>query len=154
GPALADFADAPFAQAEIARLEESRLATVEQWIDAELQCGRHNALVGELESLVAAHPLRERLHGQLMPALYRSGRQADALAAYRRMRQALVADLGIDPSQPLQDLERAILAHDPAIEQTATASGELAVAPRPLGLGRRGKIPVPPTPLVGRQQAA
>jgi DNA-binding SARP family transcriptional activator len=90
GPALAEFAFEAFAQAEIGRLEEERLAALEARVEADLALGRHAELVGELEQLIAAHPLRERLHGQRMLALYRSGRQADALAAYRRARVMLV----------------------------------------------------------------
>src|SRR5262245_25602989 len=89
GPALADVADEPFADAEIRRLDELRLTALEQAIEADLAAGRHREVVGELEALVAEHPLSERLHGQLMLALYRSGRQAEALAAYRRARSAL-----------------------------------------------------------------
>ena len=113
GPALADVAYESFAQAAIARLEEIRLAAVELRIDADLALGRHDELVGELEALVAEHPLRERLRGYLMTALYRSGRQAEALDAYREARRTLVDELGIEPSPALQELERAILRQDP-----------------------------------------
>jgi YVTN family beta-propeller protein len=99
-----------------ARLEELRLAAVEARVDADLGLGRHDALTAELEQLVAGHPLRERLHGQLMLALYRCGRQAEALAAYRRVRDLLAAELGIDPGEPLQRLHGALLAHDPALD--------------------------------------
>jgi DNA-binding SARP family transcriptional activator/sugar lactone lactonase YvrE len=116
GSALAEFAFDDFAQAEIHRLEELRLAATEDRVESLLQLGRHGELVGQLESLVAAHPLRERLRGQLMLALYRSGRQADALQVYRDGRRLLAADLGLDPSPELQRLERAILAQDPALE--------------------------------------
>ena len=101
-------------QATIARLEEERLGALEDRVDADLALGRHAALVGELEALVAEHPLRERLHGQLMLALYRSGRQADALERYQRARRRLVDELGIEPGSALSELERAILAHDPS----------------------------------------
>ena len=116
GRPLADFAYDSFAQAEIARLEELRVAAIEQRIEAELACGRHAELVGELEALVAEHPLRERLRRQLMLALYRSGRQTEALDAYRDARITLVGELGIEPSPALKDLEKAILAQDPALE--------------------------------------
>jgi DNA-binding SARP family transcriptional activator len=116
GAALADFAYEPFAQAAVVRLEELRLAAFEERIDADLALGRHASLVGELEALAVEHPLRERVHGQLMLALYRSGRQAEALEAYQRARGALVDGLGIDPGQPLQALERAILQQDPALD--------------------------------------
>ncbi len=116
GPALADFAYADFAQAAIARLEELRLVAEEERIEAELALGRHAELVGRLESLAATHPLRERPRGQLMLALYRSGRQAEALDAYQEARKVLVDELGIDPSPALQRLERAILNHDASLD--------------------------------------
>jgi DNA-binding SARP family transcriptional activator len=112
GPALAEFAYESFAQTAIARLEEIRLAAVELRIDADLALGRHAELVGELAALVAEHPLRERLRRCLMTALYRSGRQAEALDAYQAARRTLVDELGIDPSPALQELERAILRQD------------------------------------------
>ena len=115
GPALADFVYESFAQSAIARLEEIRLAAVELRIDADLALGRHAELVGELEALVAEHPLRERLRRCLMTALYQSGRQAEALDAYQEARRALVDELGIDPSPALQELERAILRQEPAL---------------------------------------
>ena len=121
GPALADFAYESFAQPAIARLEEIRLAAVELRIDADLALGRHDELSGELEALVAEHPLRERLRRQLMTALYRTGRQAEALDAYQDARRALVDELGIDPSPALQELERAILRQDPSLNAEATA---------------------------------
>jgi DNA-binding SARP family transcriptional activator len=116
GPALADLVLEPFAQVEIARLEERRTAAREDLLDAELGLGRHSQLVGELEALVSEHPLRERLRGQLMLALYRSGRQAEALEAYREARETLVEELGIEPSPELQQLEQAILRHDQELE--------------------------------------
>ena len=112
GPPLADFTYESFAQAEVARLEELRLEAVELRIDADLALGRHVGLVAELEHLVAAHPFRERLRGQLMLALYRSGRQADALEAFRAGRNALVEELGLEPSPALRRIERAILAQE------------------------------------------
>ena len=117
GPALADFRDAPFAQADIARLEELRLAALEDRIDADLALGRHAELVAELESLVAAHPLRERLRGQLMLAFYRAGRQADSLDEFRRARRVLVGELGIEPSIALKALQAAILRQDPSLDR-------------------------------------
>ena len=128
GPALADFAYESFAQAAIARLEEIRLAAVELRIDADLALGRHDELVGELEALVAEHPLRERLRGHLMTALYRSGRQAEALDAYKDARRALVDELGIEPSAALQELERAILRQEPALDLPATAPASVGEA--------------------------
>jgi len=115
GPALAEFAFESFARPEITRLDELRLVAREERFDAALALGRHAELVGELEALVSENPLRERLRGQLMLALYRSGRQAEALAAYRDAREALVEGLGIDPSPQLQQLEHAILVQDPSL---------------------------------------
>jgi DNA-binding SARP family transcriptional activator len=115
GPALADFEYEAFAQPAIVRLEELRLSALESRIDADLALGRHVDLVGEVQSLVLEHPLRERLRGQLMLALYRCGRQAEALEVYREGRHVLVEELGIDPSPPLQELERAILRQDPTL---------------------------------------
>jgi DNA-binding SARP family transcriptional activator len=116
GPALADFAYEPFAQAATARLEELRVTALELRIEADLALGRHSELVGELEALVAEHPLHERLRRQLMLALYRSGRQSEALDTYRQARRALVEELGIEPSPALQELERAILRQDSALD--------------------------------------
>jgi DNA-binding SARP family transcriptional activator len=115
GPPLADFTYEPFAQPAVARLDELRLAALEDRFDAELALGRHAELVAELEALVDEHPLRERLRGQLMLALYRSGRQAEALDVYQATRRVLVDELGIDPGPALQQLERAILTQDAAI---------------------------------------
>ena len=114
GPALQEF-DAPFAVAESARLEELRLTALDQRIDADLALGRHASLIGELEALVSEHPLRERLRASQMLALYRSGRQAEALAAYRDARGTLMNELGLEPSQQLRDLERRILEQDEAL---------------------------------------
>jgi DNA-binding SARP family transcriptional activator len=119
GRPLADLEYEPFLQAEIARLEEMRLAALEKRIDRDLEAGRDAELVGELEALVAEHPLHERFSGQLMLALYRAGRQADALAAYRGAREKLVDELGIDPGAALQELERAILRQDPSLDAAA-----------------------------------
>ncbi len=119
GPALAEFTSEPFGFDEGARLDELRLAAVEERIEAELALGRCGELVGELQSLVAAHPLRERPRCQLMLALYQAGRQADALAVYANARRTLVEQLGIEPGRVLQYLERAILRHDPSLEPAA-----------------------------------
>ena len=105
GPALAELADLPFARAEAARLEELRLSVVEDRVDADLALGRHGALAGELPAIVAEQPLRERLRAQLMLALYRSGRQADALRAYQEAREVLAEELGLDPGPELRALE-------------------------------------------------
>ena len=115
GPALAEFRYQDFAQAEIARLDELRLAAQEEWIEAELALGRHDELIVELEGLVEKHPLRERARGELMLALYRAGRQAEALQTYQRGRHLLSEELGLDPSESLQRLQRQILEQDPAL---------------------------------------
>jgi DNA-binding SARP family transcriptional activator len=119
GPPLADVAYEPFAAVEIARLEELRLAATQELIDAELGLGRHVDLVPELETLIQEHPFDERLRGQLMLALYRSGRQAEALDAYREARRVLDEELGLEPGPPLRELEQAILRHDAALHAAA-----------------------------------
>jgi DNA-binding SARP family transcriptional activator/DNA-binding beta-propeller fold protein YncE len=131
GRALDDFAYEDFAQSEIARLNELRLGAIEDRIDADRAMGRARELVPELEPLVSAHPLRERLRGQLMLALYRSGRQADALEAYRSGRRLLDEELGLKPDDELQRLEKAILNHDPSLEPPVAAGAERpSVGPR------------------------
>src|SRR4051794_2326923 len=122
GPPLAEFATEAFAQAEIARLEELRLTAVETCVEAELRAGWHAALVGELHGLVAAHPTRERLAGQLMLALYRCGRRAEALAAYRDARNTLVANIGVEPGPELRAVHEAILRHDASLERSPDAA--------------------------------
>ena len=116
GEALADLAFEPFARPAIDRLEEIRLAALERRVEADLALGRHVEATAELEQLVAEHPLRERLRGQLMLALYRSGRQAEALDVYRQARAKLVEEFGLEPSARLRELERSILAQDPALD--------------------------------------
>jgi len=128
GPALAEFTYQPFAQREITALEELRLVAIEERVEADLALGRHGQLVAELETLVAEHPFRERVRGQLMVALYRAGRQAEALEVYRDTRQALVEELGIEPGPGLRQLEQAILRQDPSLDrepsrETAPAVG-------------------------------
>jgi DNA-binding SARP family transcriptional activator len=118
GPALADFVYDSFAQAAIARLEELRLTALELQIEAELALGRQEACVGRLQELVKEHPLREKLRGLLMLALYRDGRQADALEVYRRAREQLVDELGVEPGPALQQLQRAILVQQPSLNLT------------------------------------
>lgn len=115
GPPLADFAYDDFARNEIDRLEGLRLTSIEKRIDADLALGRHSEIVPELEALVAEHPLRERFRAQLMLALYRSGRQAEALQAYHDGRAVLREELGLEPGDEIQDVQKAILAHDPAV---------------------------------------
>jgi DNA-binding SARP family transcriptional activator/DNA-binding beta-propeller fold protein YncE len=119
GQALAEFAFDDFARDEIERLEELRLCATEDRIEALLRVGRHGEIVGGLGALVTSHPLRERLRGQWMLALYRSGRQADALQAYRDGRRLLASELGLEPGPELQRLERSILAHEPELEPPA-----------------------------------
>ena len=140
GPPLAEFAFESFAQAEIGRLEELRLALLEDRIDADLACGRHSELVGELEALVAEHPLRERMRRQLVLALYRGGRQADALEAYRAARAVLDEQLGLEPTPALRELEHAILTHDADLRAPAAP-----VTPA-------GRLPPAPTPTIGRDE--
>jgi YVTN family beta-propeller protein len=134
GEPLSDFAFEPFAQSEIVRLEELHLAALEERIDADFALGRHAELVPELETLVREHPLRERLRAQLMLALYRSGRQAEALDTYRHARRLLAEELGLEPGRALQELERAILRQDAALDPPARASGTLAKVSRRSGV--------------------
>jgi DNA-binding SARP family transcriptional activator/tetratricopeptide (TPR) repeat protein len=119
GPPLVDLAYEPFGAIEAGRLEELSLTAREDLLDAELELGRHGDVVPELEALVAGHPFRERLRGQLMLALYRAGRQADALRAYREVRDVLVGELGLDPGVQLRELEQAILRQDPVLDLPA-----------------------------------
>ena len=129
GAPLADLAYEEFARSEIARLEELHAGTIERRIDLEIGLGRHGELVGELEGLVAAHPLRERLRAQLMLVLYRSGRQAEALDAYQEARRALVDELGIEPGRELRELHNAILRQDPSLD-VAPAGVPASAQPR------------------------
>jgi YVTN family beta-propeller protein len=133
GPALGDLAYEPFTQDGVARLEELRLAAIEERIEADLRLGRHVELVPELEGLIREHPLRGRLRAQHMLALYRSGRQADALESFRDARRSLVDQLGLEPGKELRELEEAILAQDPALDPPRTRAG-----PRPPPGRRRG----------------
>src|SRR5690242_14683107 len=150
GPVLADLSGYAFIQVEAARLEELRLAAWEARIEADLALGRHAAVTAELERLVADHPLRERLHGQLMLSLYRCGRQAEALAAYQRVRDLLAAELGIDPGEPLRRLHASVLAHDPALDW----DGSRPAAPegRPAEVGTLTPRPPGPRLTAGRRE--
>ncbi|PRY48967.1 transcriptional regulator [Geodermatophilus tzadiensis] len=130
GPVLADLADAPFVQAERARLDDLRLTALEDRLGADLRLGRHARVVAELERLTGEHPFRERLQGLRMTALYRCGRQAEALQSYQQFRAQLREELGLDPGQALRDLERDVLRQAPALDWTA-ASADPAAAPRP-----------------------
>ena len=127
GPALAEFASEEFARAEAARLEELRVVAVEERVEAKLRLGRHDEVTGELDALVAEFPYREGLWGQLMIALYRSGRQADALRAYSQVRTQLAEALGIDPGAPLRNLEQAILMQKPELDWVPPPSSAAAV---------------------------
>jgi DNA-binding SARP family transcriptional activator len=145
GPALADVAGEPFALPEIARLAELRAAAAELEVEVELDAGRHREVVARLERLVADHPLRERLWVLLMLALYRSGRQADALRAYQKARKLLADELGIDPGAELRELELAILNQRP----------ELLARPDPVAWTPGAAVAVSPTParaIVGRAE--
>src|SRR5947208_40236 len=141
GAPLSDFTYERFAQAEIGRLDELYVSALEDRIEADLALGRQAELVPELESLVTRHPVRERLRGQLMLALYRSGRQAEALSAYRDARRTLLGELGIEPGRALQELERAILAQEAALDASPSQPAA-SIAP-----GRRAASPV-----VGREE--
>jgi YVTN family beta-propeller protein len=134
GPPLSDFASQPFAQGEIARLEELHLAALEERIEADLARGRHAELVSELEALVREHPLREHLRAQLMQALYRSGRQAEALAVYQEARRMLAEELGLEPGRRLQELESAILRQDAQLDPPRRTPATFVKASRRGGL--------------------
>jgi predicted ATPase/DNA-binding SARP family transcriptional activator len=142
GTPLTEFAWAPFAPAEIARLEELHLEALELRIDAGLAAGRHAELVAELQRLTSGHPWRERLHAQLMLALYRSGRQAEALEAYQQARSMLVQQLGIEPGPTLRDIHQAVLAHDASLELGTRTSGRGGALPAPTNrtIGRAGDV--------------
>jgi predicted ATPase/DNA-binding SARP family transcriptional activator len=142
GAALADLADEPFAHEEANRLDELRVECLEERLEADLEVGRHGEVLAELERLVAEHPLRERMRGQLILALYRAGRQAEALACYRAGREALVTELGLEPGTELRDLERRILRQDPSLEPVPTT-----VLP-----ARRSQVPSPATVTIGRER--
>jgi DNA-binding SARP family transcriptional activator len=147
GPALADLADAPFAGAEAARLEEARLSALEERIEADLACGRHRELVAELDALTRAHPLRERLWAQRMVALYRSGRQAEALRAYQELRRLLGEELGLEPSAALARLEGAMVRHEPELDWPPRAA-----LPPPAPGSLEGVVTILFTDLVGSTQ--
>jgi DNA-binding SARP family transcriptional activator len=143
GPPLADLAFESFAETDIARLEEQRLAALETRVEADLAAGRHGALVGELRQLVADNPTRERLAGQLMLALYRCGRQAEALEAYRSARQTLVDEIGVEPGPELRRLHEAILRQDDALDPPRAHPDlprELDAATAPRLVGREAEL--------------
>jgi predicted ATPase/DNA-binding SARP family transcriptional activator len=144
GPPLAEFVYEDFAQSAIGRIEEKRVTALERRIDADLELGHHTDVIGELEQLIAEHPLRERPRAHLMLALYRSGRQAEALDVFQKTRHVLVDQLGIDPGPALQQLEKAILNHDPALL--------LKPAPAPVKPRSKTNLPIPGTPFLSREK--
>jgi DNA-binding SARP family transcriptional activator/ABC-type branched-subunit amino acid transport system substrate-binding protein len=171
GRPLADLEHEPFAREATAALDEAWLAALESRIEADLALGRHTELVGELRALVRRHPLRERLRAQLMLALYRSGRQSEALEAYADARRTLVEELGLEPGPEIQRLQRAILEHDPALEPAsaskarsrrrlawvAAAAAAVAVAAGVLGaavLGREDSTSQAEVPRLGGELIA
>jgi YVTN family beta-propeller protein len=150
GPALADLAFEPFAQAEAARLDELRIAALEDRLEADLELGRHAGVASELEQLIAEHPLRERLRCLQMLALYRCGRQAEALEVYRAARQTLVEEVGVEPGPEMRELHDAILRQDPALDAPArppagspapTAEPPAAAPPPARAVPGLGRIP-------------
>ena len=142
GPPLADFAQTRFALSDIGRLDERRVAVLEDRIEADLALGRQADLVAELEALVAEYPLRERLHAQLMLALYRSGRQAEALEAYQDARRTLVDELGIEPGRQLRELHQQILNQDSSLEYASSgaAAEDGAESARGIFVGRVNEL--------------
>ncbi|WP_367136868.1 BTAD domain-containing putative transcriptional regulator [Saccharothrix sp. HUAS TT1] len=142
GPALADLVETGTSWPELTALQNARLDAMEDWFEAELACGRHYTAVDELELLVETEPLRERLCGQLMVAQYRSGRQADALRTYSRVRTALAGGLGLEPGKELQSLQRAILAHDPVLAVPTPRAERSAPPPPPARATGQAQISV------------
>ena len=133
GPALSDAVDLEFARADAVRLEEARLTALEDRIDADLACGHHTVVISELDGLVASHPLRERLWGQRILAMYRCGRQAAALEAYQELRVKLAEELGVDPTPELRRLHQAVLRQEPRLEWRPPACGFAVPRPVPPG---------------------
>jgi DNA-binding SARP family transcriptional activator len=140
GAPLAELAYEPFAQREIARLDDLRVAALEQLIEAKLALGAHAEVVGQLEALIGEHPYRERLRAQLMLALYRCDRQADALQAYQDARRTLVEQLGIEPGERLRELERAILEQDPALHLREEPAADAPESSRTAFVGRNPEL--------------
>ncbi|MFJ9715231.1 BTAD domain-containing putative transcriptional regulator [Streptomyces sp. NPDC101213] len=166
GPALADLTEVGMLWPELTTLQNMRLDVLEDVFEAQLACGRHYAVLGELESLVENEPLRERACGQLMRALYRCGRQSDALGVFSRLRARLVDELGLEPSRELQQLQQAILTHDLALQlapapgpysvqgTAALLPGTTEVSPRPLGPRAVPDGPAPASPQPSLQNQA
>lgn len=146
GPAFADFTEEAFARGAVEELTEQWLTAVEDRVDARLSLGEHHALVPELLRLLDAHPLRERLHAAHMRALYRCGRQAEALETYTRLRTRLADELGLDPGPELTELQQAVLAHDPELQAPQDHD-------RASGAAVRTNLPEPVAPLIGRETA-
>ncbi|MBA3734901.1 MAG: AfsR/SARP family transcriptional regulator [Actinobacteria bacterium] len=154
GAPLTDLSYERFAQDEVTRLDELHVAALEDRFEAELALGRHDELVPELEALVTRQPLRERLRAQLMLALYRAGRQAEALDAYRAARRTLLTELGIEPGRALHELEHAILAQDPALDVALRQhAGDLSPRPRCRRTARRARSGDRATPGRARRRA-
>jgi len=162
GPAYAEFADDDLARPEAVRLEELRRSAIEDRVDAALALGRPDEALARLAGLLAEAPLRERAQGQRILALHRTGRQAEALAAYRDHRDRLRAELGLEPSPALRRLESAVLRHDPSLDAPAVPAAPAGAArgapargaPAPARAGeRRGNLPPAPAPLIGREEA-
>ena len=151
GPPLAEFPEAPFATAASARLDESRLAALEKRLQAELELGRHGDITGELAELAAQHPFREGFCAKLMLALYRAGRQAEALEAYQDTRRTLVEELGVAPTDELQELERAILQHEPSLGLRTKQDGR-GVLPRSEPASLAGSVLVAPSEIANLPQ--
>ncbi|MEY2420712.1 MAG: hypothetical protein QOI95_779 [Acidimicrobiaceae bacterium] len=149
GDALAEFAYEEFARPAITRLSELRFAAVEERMSSELALGRHSGVIPALEALVNEHPLREQLRGQLMVALYRAGRQADALRVFQQGRQILGEELGLDPGPELRRLEAAVLSQDPTLDAPSVAAGPSSS--RSGGAEHQWHLPSSLTPLVGRE---
>lgn len=149
GPAYADFADEEFARPDAARLEDERLAVQEEYAEVRLELGEHAALAGELSEAVERHPLRERLRAAHLRALYRAGRQSEALAGFEDLRHRLAEELGVDPSPELAALHRAILTQDPLLDAPRTAVRAAAAPPREIPTN----LPAPLSDLVGRDAA-
>ncbi len=152
GEPLAEFTYDPFAQSEIARLQEARLGAVEDRIDADLALGRAGELIGEIETLAREQPLRERLRGQLMLALYRAGRQAEALDAYQSTRAQLAEELGLEPGPALKTLQKQILEQAPSLQGSPPWSDDAQPLPTASAADGKSAVPQPPTPLIGREQ--
>jgi DNA-binding SARP family transcriptional activator len=146
GPALLDVVVGTALEAQVARLDETRLRALELWIDANLQLGRHGGLVSELRALISDHPLHEGLHARLMLALYRCSRRSEALDVYRRLRRTTVAELGLEPATEIATLHRRILNGDPSLDQVPHGT-TAARPPETDGATRQRPEPAAGTPL-------